>query len=196
MSRLEFFLVDMYSAFFDYNFTYERSIEYTLQKCVFSSATPPQVLGKQRCAAIDPTSVLHKRRQLVAGFLDALHIPQCPRPFADCFVVGLAIACTTDHDGKRVRIHISPQPSKLERTPYEFLGPSPVVMFGNREHSFQVPIDRITITILLKIVPSIADVPELLSQRFFRLIDALPTISCGRPHPSFYLPGFLLIYRF
>jgi hypothetical protein len=154
----------MYRAFFDYNFTYERSIEYTLQKRVFSSATPPQVLGKQRCAAIDPTSVLHKRHQWVAGFFDARHIPQRPRPLAYCLVVGLAIACTTDHDSKGVRIHISPQPSKLERTPYEFLGlSSSAVMFDNREHSSQIPVDRITITSLLKIIPSIADIPEPLS---------------------------------
>jgi hypothetical protein len=122
------------------------------------------VLGKQRCAAIDPTSVLHKRPQRVAGFLDARHISRRSRPLADCLVVGLAIACTTDHDSKGVRIHISLQPGKFEGTTHQFLGPmSPVVTFDNRKHSSQIPVDRITITSLLKIIPSIADIPEPLS---------------------------------
>jgi hypothetical protein len=107
----------MYNAFFDYDFRHERSIKDTLQIRVFSSSAPPQVLDKQRCAAIDPTSVLHKRRQLVARFFDPPYIPQRPRPLADCLVVGLAIACTTDHDGKRVSAHSNWQPSKLEGTP-------------------------------------------------------------------------------
>src|SRR5262245_27844604 len=98
-----------------------------------SSFAPAEIFCVPLGASIDPTSVLHKRRQLVAGFLDPLHIPQCPRPFADCFVVCLAIACTTDHGGKRVRIHISPQPGKLVRTPHELFGlSSPVAMFDNR----------------------------------------------------------------
>jgi hypothetical protein len=164
MSRLEFFLVDMYSAFFEYNFTCERSIKDTLQKRVFSSATPPQVLGVQGSAAIDPTSVLHKRRQLVARFLDAGYISQRSRPLADGLVVGLAIARATNYGGKRVSARINSQLSKLVRTPYESLSPSaPAVMFDNRKHGSQIPVDRITITSLLKIIPSIADIPEPLS---------------------------------
>jgi hypothetical protein len=41
MSRLQFFFVDMYSAFFDYDFRYERSIKDPLQKTrilIFCSA--------------------------------------------------------------------------------------------------------------------------------------------------------------
>jgi hypothetical protein len=120
MSRLGFFLVDMYNAFFDYDFRHERSIKDTLQIRVFSSSAPPQVLDKQRCAAIDPTSVLHKRRQLVAGLLYADHISQRPRPFADRLVVGLAIARTTDHYGKWVCVLVNRQTCKLECTPYDY----------------------------------------------------------------------------
>jgi hypothetical protein len=116
----------MYSAFFDYDFTYERSIEDNLQKR--SSSAPPQVLGKQRCAAIDPTSVLHKRHQPVAGLLEPRHKPQSSTEFADCLIVEFVFARASNNNGKRVSAHINGQPGKLERTSRQSLGSSSAVV--------------------------------------------------------------------
>jgi len=114
---------------------------------------------------VNPTSVLHKRRQQVARFLDPGHIPQRPRPLADCLVVEFVLACRTNDHGKRVSARINSQTSKLVRPSHEFLGlSSSGVMLDDREHGPQVPVDRIPTSILLKIIPSIANVPEPLSQ--------------------------------
>jgi hypothetical protein len=101
----------------------------------------------------------------VAGFFHARYIPQRSRPLADCLVVGLAIARAANHDSEWVRIHINWYPGKFERATHQFFGPaSPGVMLDDRKYSSQVPVNCITITTLLKIIPSIADVPEPLSQ--------------------------------
>src|SRR6266446_1704898 len=143
-----------------------------------SPSASPEIFCVPLGAGIDPTSVLHKRHQWMAGFLDPRHIPQRPRPLADGLIIELVFARATNYGGKRVCFHINRQPSKLERASHQFLGlSSAAVMLDNREHGPQVPINCIPTSILLKIVPGIADVPEPLSQRFFRLIDALGTMT-------------------
>jgi hypothetical protein len=57
-------------------------------------------------AGVHPTSVLHKRRQLVARLFDQGHIPQRPRPLADCLVVRLAIAGAANDCRKLVRVFV------------------------------------------------------------------------------------------
>jgi len=72
-----------------------------------SPSASPEIFCVPLGASIDPTSVLHKRRQLVAGLLNAGYIPQRSRPLADGLVVEFVFARATNHDRKRVRVHIN-----------------------------------------------------------------------------------------
>jgi hypothetical protein len=59
---------------------------------LFLSFASPKIPRVSIGARIDAASVLHKRRQQVAGLLDPRHIPQRPRPFADGLIIEFVCA--------------------------------------------------------------------------------------------------------
>jgi hypothetical protein len=107
-------------------------MNYYYMPVYLSPSASPEVLRVEVGASVDPAFVLDEGLEPHTGFLRARHIPQRPRPLANCLVVGPAIARAANYGGKGVSVHINRQPSKLERTPYEFLGPPPsMVVFDD-----------------------------------------------------------------
>jgi hypothetical protein len=84
------------------------------------------------------------------------YIPQCSRPFADCFIIGKISARATNNCSKWVRIPVEGegQLRKFKCVSQKLLGFSPhFVMSNDCKHGFQISVHRIAHTTCLKIIP-------------------------------------------
>jgi hypothetical protein len=121
--------------------------------------------GPQRSAAVDSASRLDERFEPNSRPFALCREPQRPGPLADGLVIDRVLTGATDDDGERVGVHIDwKHPSELERTTNQFPPPTLAApILYDPKHRAQVPVDSIPSTILLKRVPSVADVGKSLS---------------------------------
>jgi hypothetical protein len=66
---------------------------------------------------VDPASFFHKRLQLRWGHLAMSDVPQCTRPFADCFAIGVVVTSAADDGSKWIRLLIEWKLRKFKRVP-------------------------------------------------------------------------------
>ena len=67
-----------------------RHLKLTLKRVTrhFSSGTPPTTFRILIGTRVDPACLFHKLLQSNPGYLATSDVPQCPCPFADCFILG------------------------------------------------------------------------------------------------------------
>ena len=86
---------------------------------------------------IDPTGFLHKHPEPPHRLFAPSDVPQCPRPFADCFTIGKISARAANNCSKWVRIPVEGQLRKIKCVSQKLAGLSPhFVMLGDCEYGF------------------------------------------------------------